>query len=327
MKITVMGTGAWGTALAINFAQHHMVSLWGRDESQILALSNERCNQKYLPGHRFPEKLSVSNDFALSAQDSDLILIVTPTAGLRSSLERIVQAKIDCPVLWACKGLEAGSMKLPHKVAEELLPPSQIRGVLSGPSFAQEVAAALPCALTLATNNIEDARHLTKQLANPSLRIYSNDDVVGVEIGGAIKNVMAIATGVCDGLKLGNNARAALITRGLAEITRFGQALGAQDDTFTGLSGLGDLILTCTGDLSRNRKVGVLLAEGKTLDEALQQLGHVAEGVPTAREVKRQAAALGIDMPLTNAVCSLLYEGTSAKEVVASLMGRQQKDE
>lgn len=327
MKITVMGTGAWGTALAINFAQHHMVSLWGRDESQILALSNERCNQKYLPGHRFPEKLSVSNDFALSAQDSDLILIVTPTAGLRSSLERIVQAKIDCPVLWACKGLEAGSMKLPHKVAEELLPASQIRGVLSGPSFAQEVAAALPCALTLATSNIEDARHLTKQLANPSLRIYSNDDVVGVEIGGAIKNVMAIATGVCDGLKLGNNARAALITRGLAEITRFGQALGAQDDTFTGLSGLGDLILTCTGDLSRNRKVGMLLAEGKTLDEALHQLGHVAEGVPTAREVKRQAAALGIDMPLTNAVCSLLYEGTSAKEVVASLMGRQQKDE
>lgn len=327
MKITVMGTGAWGTALAINFARHHQVTLWGRDSEQTRTLASKRQNDKYLPGHSFPQSLTVHEDFADAAKDSDLILVVTPTAGLRSSLQHIVNAGVTCPVLWACKGLEAGSMKLPHKVADETLPPAQIRGVLSGPSFAQEVAAALPCALTLAINRIDDARQLAKELANPSLRIYSNDDVVGVEIGGAVKNVMAIATGVCDGLKLGNNARAALITRGLAEIARFGKALGAHDDTFTGLSGLGDLILTCTGDLSRNRKVGMLLAEGNSLESALHQLGHVAEGVPTAREVKRQAEALQIDMPLTNAVCALLYEGVSAKDVVASLMGRQHKDE
>ncbi|MDK2124125.1 NAD(P)H-dependent glycerol-3-phosphate dehydrogenase [Parachitinimonas caeni] len=327
MKITVMGAGAWGTALAISLAEKHQVILWGRDANQVHAMQTDRENTRYLPGIAFPSNLSIDESLGQATQQSDLVLVVTPTAGLRPSLNALVALQKSCPVVWACKGLEVGSMLPPHAIADTILPPSIPRGVLSGPSFAQEVATGLPAALTLAAEDAAFANHTSSELHGRKLRVYSSTDVVGVEIGGAVKNVMAIAAGVCDGLKLGNNARAALITRGLAEITRLGAALGAKAETFTGLSGLGDLLLTCTGDLSRNRKVGLLLAQGQTLAEVLANLGHVAEGVNTAKEVLRQANTHSVDMPITAAVCRLLFENVSAAEIVAELMEREHKQE
>ncbi|MFC4160970.1 NAD(P)H-dependent glycerol-3-phosphate dehydrogenase [Chitinimonas lacunae] len=327
MKIAVLGAGAWGTALAMSFAQRHAVTLWGRDATQMAALREQRSNERYLAGQRFPDTLAISDDLAAATQDAELILVVTSTAGLRPTLQALARLGRRAPLLWACKGLEAGSMLLAHQVVAAELPADVPRGILTGPSFAQEVAAGLPAALTLAAEDEAFARQMAAALHSRRLRVYSSGDVIGAEIGGAVKNVMAIATGVCDGLALGNNARAALITRGLAEITRFGVALGARPETFTGLSGMGDLMLTCTGDLSRNRKVGLLLATGQSLDDILANLGHVAEGVNTAREVLRQAEKLGVEMPITAAVCRMLFEGTSAQDTVAALMGRESKKE
>lgn len=327
MKLTVMGAGAWGTALAISFARHHQVCLWGRDAGQLAAMQHSGENSRYLPGQPFPANLQLEADLAQACAGAALILVVTPTAGLRGSLRALSQLGSRVPVLWACKGLEADSQLLAHEVAAAELPAGVACGSLTGPSFAQEVAAGLPAALTLAAEDEAFARDMAGKLHSSRLRVYSSGDVVGAEIGGAVKNIMAIATGVGDGLKLGHNARAALITRGLAEITRFGVALGARPETFTGLSGLGDLILTCTGDLSRNRKVGLLLAEGKPLAEIVENLGHVAEGVNTARAVLQQAQRLGVDMPITAAVCAMLFDGLAAPEAIASLMGRETKQE
>ncbi|MBV8660076.1 MAG: NAD(P)-dependent glycerol-3-phosphate dehydrogenase [Burkholderiales bacterium] len=327
MKLAVLGAGAWGTALAMCFAEHHDVVLWARSATQIDTLAQQRENARYLPGQRFPDALKVSADLAAAIAGAELILIVTPTAGLRPSLAALTRLGSRAPVLWACKGLEADSLKLAHEVADIELPADVPRGILTGPSFAQEVAAGLPAALTLASADAEFAHQTADALHSSRLRIYSSADLVGAEIGGAVKNIMAIAAGVCDGLKLGHNARAALITRGLAEITRFGVALGARPETFTGLSGLGDLILTCTGDLSRNRKVGLLLAEGKTLADILSNLGHVAEGVNTAKAVLAQAERLSVDMPITAAVCKMLFEDLPAPQAIAGLMGRETKRE
>ncbi|MBV1775249.1 NAD(P)-dependent glycerol-3-phosphate dehydrogenase [Burkholderiaceae bacterium DAT-1] len=327
MKIAVLGAGAWGTALAIHFARFHAVSLWSRDAQQASSLQSDRENTRYLKGATFPDSLTVTSDLIAATSASDLILVVTPMSGLRPSLTSLVALNVTTPVLWACKGLEASTMLLGHQIADAILPASQARGVLTGPSFAQEVAAGLPAALTLASEDGEFAADMAAKLHSNKVRIYSSTDIVGAEIGGAVKNVMAIAAGVSDGLKLGHNARAAMVTRGLAEIIRFGTALGAQASTFTGLSGLGDLLLTCTGDLSRNRRLGLMLAEGKSLEQILEALGHVAEGVPTAREVLRQAAQLGVDMPITAAVCAMLFDSVSAKDAVDGLMARMQRDE
>jgi len=309
------------------FADHHQVVLWSRSEAQASSMAAQRENPRYLPGQPFPDSLTVTADLATAVRDAELILVVTPTAGLRPSLAAVARLGARAPVLWACKGLEADTLKLAHEVAEAELPPEIPRGILTGPSFAQEVAAGLPAALTLASVDADFAHHAAEALHSSRLRIYSSADLIGAEIGGAVKNIMAIAAGVCDGLKLGHNARAALITRGLAEITRFGVALGAKPETFTGLSGLGDLILTCTGDLSRNRKVGLLLAEGKTLADILRNLGHVAEGVNTAKAVLAQAQRLGVDMPITAAVCRMLFEDLPAAQAIAGLMGREPKRE
>lgn len=327
MKLAVMGAGAWGTALAMSFSRHHEVTLWGRDAAQIAAMRVAGENSRYLAGLPFPANLQLSDSLAEATAEAELVMIVTPTAGLRGSLRALTELGRRVPVLWACKGLEADSQLPAHKVAAAELPAGVNGGSLTGPSFAQEVAAGLPAALTLAAEDEAFAREMAAKLHSSRLRIYSSGDVIGAEIGGAVKNIMAIATGVGDGLKLGNNARAALITRGLAEITRFGVALGAKPETFTGLSGLGDLILTCTGDLSRNRKVGLLLAEGKPLAEIIESLGHVAEGVNTAKAVLGQAQKLGVDMPITAAVCAMLFEDLPAAEAIASLMGRETKKE
>lgn len=327
MKIAVLGAGAWGTALAIRFAERHEVALWSYKPDEIDAIRRDGSNERYLSGIPFPATLRLSSDLAEAVRDAELLVIATSMAGLRPTLRALRQLGNETPLIWVCKGLEAGSMKLPHQVADEEMEASTPRGILSGPSFAQEVAQGLPAAVTLASSDGEFARRIAEQLNSTVLRLYASDDIVGVEIGGAVKNVLAIAAGVCDGLKLGFNARAALLTRGLAEMTRFGVALGAKAETFIGLSGAGDLILTATGDLSRNRRVGLMLAEGRNLDDILHSLGHVAEGVPTAREVREQADKLGIDMPITCAVCRLLFEQAPPREVLANLMERAPKME
>jgi glycerol-3-phosphate dehydrogenase (NAD(P)+) len=253
---------------------------------------------------------------------AELLVVATPLAGLRTTLAHLAVIAPKTPLIWVCKGLEAGTAKLPHVIAAETLGPNARYGVLSGPSFAEEVACGLPTAVTLAANNHDFAHETALALHTPRLRIYANEDLVGAEVGGAVKNVLAIATGICDGLGLGNNARAALITRGLVEITRFGEALGARRETFMGLAGMGDLILTCTGDLSRNRRVGLLLAEGRSLPDIARELGHVAEGVPAAREIARRATELGVEMPITRAVTAVLDGRLTPRAAVEQLMAR-----
>lgn len=337
MKIVFLGAGAWGTALAISAARHpggHCVELWARDAAQAQAMQASRCNQRYLPGHAFPDGLHVrawptgSLSAPGVAADADLIIVATPTAALRSTLQAL--AGIQVPVAWLCKGLEAsaaaGQGLMPHEVQAQVAP-GLLAGALSGPSFAQEVANGQPTALVAASGHAQVREALVSAFHSPTLRVYANDDLVGVEVGGAVKNVLAVATGLCDGLQLGLNARAALITRGLAEMTRLGTALGARTETFMGLSGLGDLVLTATGDLSRNRRVGQLLATGMTLAQAVDSLGHVAEGVYSARTVLQRAQHLGVDMPIVQAVVDLLDGLTQPAQAVAALMGRDAKPE
>jgi glycerol-3-phosphate dehydrogenase (NAD(P)+) len=327
MKLAILGAGAWGTALAIAFAARHQITLWSREDDVAADLRQHRENRRFLPGHPVPATIDVATDLTAAVTAAELLLIATPLAGLRPTAEKLRQLACPQPVLWVCKGFEADSGKLPHQVVGETLAPAAVFGVLSGPSFAEEVAAGQPTAITLAANDPAFAREAARQLHGANLRIYANDDLVGVEVGGAVKNVLAIAAGACDGLGLGLNARAALLTRGLAEIARLGIALGGQRETFMGLAGMGDLILTCTGDLSRNRRVGLALAENKSLPQILDQLGHVAEGVYSAREVDRLARQLAIDMPISAAVAAVLDGRSSAAEAVTQLMARDPKAE
>ena len=331
MKIIVLGAGAWGTAVAMSAAQHpagHAVTLWARDAAQAAQMQTQRHNARYLPGITLPPSLTLAHgDFAALWTGADLVIVATPMAALRGML----QALQGCaaPVAWLCKGFEAVPAGadpasfglLAHEIQAQIAP-DLIAGVFSGPSFAQEVALGQPTALVAASPHAQVRDALVNAFHSPSVRVYANEDIVGVEVGGAVKNVLAIATGLCDGLALGLNARAALITRGLAEMTRLGLALGARPDTFMGLSGLGDLVLTATGDLSRNRRVGMLLAEGKTLPQAVESLGHVAEGVYSARTVAQRAAQLGVDMPITRAVVALLDGQLTPADAVVTLMGR-----
>lgn len=326
MNIAVLGAGAWGTAMAVHLSARHRVTLWARDAGQAAALRLDRVNRRYLPGIPLPAHLAVSADLPETLRDAALILAGVTTAGLRETLRRIHSAGCPVPVLWLCKGFERERALLPHQVCAAELPEATC-GVLSGPSFADEVARGQPTALTLASTDATFAGNSARELHGGSLRVYSSTDVIGVEVAGAVKNVMAIATGICDGLKLGLNARAALMTRGLAEITRLGVALGGRAETFMGLAGVGDLILTCTGDLSRNRKVGLALAAGTPLAQILDQLGHVAEGVHSAREVARIAGERGIEMPITDAVCRVLDAPQSAAVVARALLERDARAE
>jgi glycerol-3-phosphate dehydrogenase (NAD(P)+) len=327
MNVAVLGGGAWGTAVAINLAHRHRVTLWARSPEQCALMSAQRENARYLPGFGFPENLGVSSNLAEAIRTSELILVAVPTAALRETIARVALAGVPAPLVALCKGFEPASAKLAHEVCCEELGAGSRCGVLSGPSFAQEVARSQPTAVTLASASAEFARGAALALHSPSFRVYSSDDVVGVEVAGAVKNVIAIAAGISDGLDYGHNARAALITRGLAEVTRLGVALGGRAETFMGLAGAGDLILTCTGDLSRNRKVGLELGRGESLSAILQRLGHVAEGVYTAREVERRALALNVDMPITQSVCDVLFRGMSARTAVEQLLARDPKAE
>jgi len=328
MRITVLAAGAWGTALAIAFAGKHSVTLWTRDADVAADLLARRENIRFLPGYRVPESIAVTTDFAAAVEGTDILVVATPIAALRSSVEAVRDLGVTTPLVWVCKGFEAGTGLLPHQVVKEVLGDTPgIYGALSGPSFAEEVAAGQPTAVALAANDPAFARSMARELHDGCLRVYANDDLVGVEVGGAVKNVLAIATGVCDGLGLGLNSRAALITRGLAEIARLGAALGARRETFMGLAGMGDLILTCTGDLSRNRRVGLGLAQEKSLAQILEELGHVAEGVYTAREVDQLARKLDIDMPISMAVAAVLDGRMSARQALEGLLARDPKEE
>lgn len=336
MKIIVLGGGAWGTALAVSASRnptaHHAVTLWVRDAAQGQALAQQRVNQRYLPGVALPPGLQVSTQ-ALPALVTelahyDLAIVASPMAGLRGLLSTVRHCTI--PVAWLCKGFEQSVGEAPGLLGHEVqgqVAPGLRAGVLSGPSFAQEVAQGQPTALVAASVHADVRDALVAGFHSPTLRVYANDDVIGVEVGGAVKNVLAIATGLCDGLQLGLNARAALITRGLAEMTRLGLALGARAETFMGLSGLGDLVLTATGDLSRNRRVGLALAQGKTLQQAVEALGHVAEGVYCARTVVQRARSLGVDMPIAQGVVDLLDGRLQPAQAVATLMGREPASE
>jgi glycerol-3-phosphate dehydrogenase (NAD(P)+) len=327
MNIAILGAGAWGTALAISLSARHRITLWARDAEQIAALSASRCNQRYLPEIPLPQEVHLSSDLMTALADAELILVVVPISALRITLSRIAELSKSLPVIYACKGFEAGTSQLPHQVVAEILPKDSPSGVLSGPSFAMEVALGLPTAMTLASDDAEFARQTSRSLHHARLRIYSSTDVVGVEVGGAVKNVLAIAAGIADGLGFGYNARAALITRGLAEMTRLGLKLGGCAETLGGLSGAGDLILTCTGDLSRNRRVGMLLAQQQALPDILRQLGHVAEGVYTVREVHQLAQRLGVEMPICAAVYRILYEQVPAASAVEALLSRSPNSE
>jgi glycerol-3-phosphate dehydrogenase (NAD(P)+) len=325
MRIAVLGAGAWGTALAAAACARNEVLLWGRDAAQVQAMREQRCNARYLPEVALPEPLLLSADHAQAVAHAaaGLVVIATPMAALR---EQLAMLPAGVPALWLCKGFEQGSGALGHEIARELRPGSAC-GVLSGPSFALEVARAQPTALVAASSDAELAARAVQAFHSEALRVYSSDDPIGVEVGGAMKNVLAIATGIADGLALGLNARAALITRGLAEMTRFGVALGARAETFMGLSGLGDLVLTATGDLSRNRQVGLALAQGRALPQVLQQLGHVAEGALSAATALGRADALGVDLPITRAVVAVLQDRFTPAQALRALMQRESRGE
>ncbi|MDP3481908.1 MAG: NAD(P)H-dependent glycerol-3-phosphate dehydrogenase [Sulfuricella sp.] len=327
MKIAVLGAGAWGTALAVSLAARHEVHLWTRNPAQCAEMAEERVNRRYLPGFPFPDALRIELKLAQALDPADLALAVVPTAGFRQVVRQMAELGARMPLVWACKGFEAGTAKLPHQVVAEELGGKARCGVLSGPSFAQEVAKGLPTALTLASRDEPFAHAMALELHSPRLRVYSSPDVVGVEVGGAVKNVMAIAAGISDGMGYGYNARAALITRGLAEIGRLGVAMGGRPETFMGLTGAGDLILTCTGDLSRNRTVGLRLARGEKLDAILGDLGHIAEGVNSAAEVLRLAQNMDVEMPITRAVFQVLFEGLPPGKAVEGLLNREPKAE
>jgi len=323
-KVAVLGAGAWGTAIAAVLSARLEVALWARDRSQAEAIAKSRRNERYLPGVAVPDAVKVLADLEAACAGARLLLAATPVAGLR---ELIGALRGGPPLVWLCKGFEQGSGLLPHQVVEQVLGASARCGAFSGPSFASEVARGLPCALTLAARDAVFASESAALLHGGRMRVYYSTDLVGVEIAGAVKNVMAIAAGISDGLGLGLNARAALITRGLAEIARLGAAFGGSPETFFGLAGAGDLILTATGDLSRNRRVGLELARGRKLAEILADLGHVAEGVGSAREVSRIAAARGVEMPVTDAVNAVLEGRLAPAKAVELLLSRDPKKE
>lgn len=327
-KIAVLGPGSWGTALAILLARHGArVALWGHHPDEIAALRRDRENKHYLPGIPLPDRLQPGDDLADALDGADEVLVVVPSVAFAEVVAKVAALRPDIRSLsWATKGFDPASGRLLHQVAREILPHAHL-AVVSGPTFAKEVARGLPTAVTVAATDAEHARRLAGYLHGDTFRAYTADDIAGVEVGGAAKNVMAIAAGIADGLGFGANARAALITRGLVEITRLGLKLGGKPETFMGLAGLGDLTLTCTDNQSRNRRMGLALAAGKTIDQAKAEIGQAVEGVGTAREVYQLSRQLGVDMPITEQTYKVLYEGLEPKQAVVNLLQRDPKAE
>jgi glycerol-3-phosphate dehydrogenase (NAD(P)+) len=335
MNISVLGAGAWGTAIAISAASHHPVCLWARNPNAADAMRRDHENKQYLPAVALPNPLLIESNFekAVSRLEADDVLVIaTPMAGLASTVADVFKtAQHPFNILWLCKGLEPKTSLLPHQVVlreqERYATHGHAVGVLSGPSFAREVGEGLPCALTVASTKPEFCQRVQIAFHHGNIRVYASDDLIGVELGGAVKNVLAIAAGIGDGLGLGMNARAALLTRGLAEMMRLVKAVGGKSETCMGLTGLGDLILTATGDLSRNRRVGLSLAAGEPLDRVLAALGHVAEGVLCAQAVSDLAKQHQVEMPICTTVSHVLNGQLSPEEGVRTLMGRGPKSE
>lgn len=322
--IAVLGSGSWGTALAIQFARAGKPTrLWGRDAAQLADMRTARCNRRYLPDAMFPAPLQVATTLESALQDVSDVLIAVPSSGFRQLLALLAPRLIrDARVAWATKGFERDSGLLPHQVAREVLGDGYAMAVLSGPTFAREVGAGLPTAMVVASADEAFAMRIAEDLATPGFRTYVSTDIAGVEIGGAVKNVIAIGAGLADGLGFGANMRVALITRGLNEMTRLGVALGARERTFMGLAGLGDLVLTCTDDQSRNRRCGLALARGLSVEQAMREIGQVVEGYHAARVLRAVAHRLGLDLPICEGLCRILFDGANPDEVVRELMAR-----
>jgi len=327
--IAVLGAGSWGTGLALQLDRSGCrCILWDRDTENILKIRSTRCNQRYLPDIEVPPSIEIETDMLAAVKAADHVLLVTPSHAFASIIRGIREVLVPGQgIAWACKGFEPGSGRLLHEVAQELLPAETPLAIVTGPSFAKEVARNLPTAVTVAGSDSNFTSIMASALHGGRFRAYTSDDMIGAELGGAVKNVMAVATGICDGLNLGNNARAALITRGLAEMMRLGAALNAKPETLMGLAGAGDLILTCTGDLSRNRQLGLLLGKGKSLEQALEEIGQVVEGVNSAAEVQRLALQHGINMPISEQVNGIIHDGWNPVDGVARLLAREQKAE
>ena len=323
MKVAVIGAGAWGTALAIQAAKAYPVKLWARDSGHISGMKKARSNPKYLGDFIFPDHLGLTASLDEAVLTSDVIISSVPTSAFAEVIQNIQSIDSAKPIIWTNKGLETNSSLFPHEIIHDhLINKDLAYGVLSGPSFAAELVRDLPTAVTLATTNSDLSNSVAKIFHHGSMRVYLSDDIAGVTVGGSLKNIIAIASGISDGMGFGNNARAALITRGIAEITRFGKTLNASEETFIGLAGIGDLLLTCTGQYSRNREVGIRLAEGKSLDSILSSLGHVAEGVNACFELVKRIKDTNIDMPITCEVYRVLTNEISAKDAVKNLLSR-----
>ncbi len=327
--IAVLGAGSWGTGLALQLDRSgSRCLLWDRDTGNLLKIRKDRANDRYLPGINIPESIIIETDIHAAVRAADHVLLVTPSHAFATMISTILpDLSPGFGVAWACKGFEPGSGRLLHHVATELLPEGTPQAIVTGPSFAREVALNLPTAVTVAGPDPEFTKVMANALHGGRFRAYTSDDIIGAELGGAVKNVMAVATGICDGMKLGDNARAALITRGLAEMMRLGEALNARRETLMGLAGAGDLILTCTGDQSRNRQLGLKLGAGKTVEQAVEEIGQVVEGVRAAAEVQRLAIEYDINMPISEQVNGIIHKGWDPSEGVARLLARQQKAE
>jgi len=329
IPLAVLGAGSWGTALAIQFARSgRPVKLWGRDRAQLSAMTASGRNERYLPSAPFPPSLVVEPDLSAALAGARDVLVAVPSPALRQLLTQLApHLAPSMHVAWATKGFEQDSGKLPHQVAREVLGAGRRTAVLSGPTFARDVGAGLPTAMTIASADAAYAQTLARELSSESFRAYSSSDILGVEIGGAVKNALAVGAGLSDGLGFGANTRVALITRGLKEMTRLGVALGARVETFMGLAGLGDLVLTCTDDQSRNRRFGLLLAAGRSPEAALAEIGQAVEGYAAARAIDRVAVRAGVEMPLCATVYRVLYEKLPAPDAVRALMSRPIKAE
>lgn len=329
VPIAVLGAGSWGTALAIQFARTSRPTLlWGRDAAQLEALASDRCNKRYLPDAHFPPALEIEPDLSTLLRATQDIVVAVPSHALRATLEELVPLRAtNMRIAWATKGFELKTGLLPHQVVEQVLGTKVPSAVISGPTFAKEVGAGLPTAMTIAANDQGFARDLATSISGDNFRAYTSEDITGVEIGGAVKNVLAIGAGISDGLGFGANTRIALITRGLVEMTRLGLALGARKDTFMGLAGLGDLVLTCTDNQSRNRRFGLAIAAGASMDSAQKNIGQVVEGVLAARAVKQVAARANVEMPICEMLYRVIHEGFPPKAAVKELMSRELKSE
>ncbi len=328
-SVCVLGAGSWGSAMAILIARNgHRTRLWGRSEIHMAELARDRYNKRYLPDIRLPENLECSSDLQASVRHCDIVLIAIPSHAFRSTLEQI-ESCLDhaIRIAWATKGLDPKSGGLLHETVYQIFSRQPSIAVVSGPTFATEVARNLPTAMTIASPDSRFTTELSEILHNERLRVYTSDDIIGVQLGGAVKNVLAIATGAADGLGFGANSRAAIVTRGLAELIRLGLALGAKKETLMGLAGLGDIVLTCTDNKSRNRRLGIGLGQGRPLEEILREIGQEVEGVSAAREIHRMAQKHNIEMPIAEQVFKVLYENVSPTTAVRNLLVREQKKE